>query len=444
MTLAREAKPGPALIEEYCKQYRTIFSDVRNYEAFRDIHTGMLSNEKRKSLPAIARIVGLKNHQGLHHFLGKSKWKVEEVRKKRLDMLKEAIKRRKIRLIVDETGDPKKGTKTDYVARQYIGRLGKIENGIVAVVIYGVLEGITFPILFEVYKPKTRLKEGDVYRTKPEIASQLVEEIVKHGFNIDCILSDSLYGESSSKFLRKLEELKLEYMVAIRSNHGVWMPEGAEVIAEEWKPFERKFSDGKTEKRYVQEIIFGQRRRWTYWYITTDPETLPENATSFVKSNIQSLQYSDVGNIYGDRTWVEYGFRQSKSELGWADFRVTQYSQIERWWEIVCSTYTIITLMSLSLFEDSEHKTHPFQKDVIQSFHREFGEESSSGWKSTLNKVRVLLLPFICFNLLDFWLRLFPNPELSSGFSELIALVNHATFSIFSPPSSGQFSFSSA
>jgi len=50
----------------------------------------------------------------------------------------------------------------------------------------------------------------------------------------------------------------------------------------------------------------------------------------------------EVGNLYGNRTWMEYGFRQSKSELEWADFRVTQYSQIEKWWEIVCSAYLMI------------------------------------------------------------------------------------------------------
>lgn len=36
-------------------------------------------------------------------------------------------------LIIDETGDAKKGKSTDYVKRQYIGNLGKVENGIVAV-----------------------------------------------------------------------------------------------------------------------------------------------------------------------------------------------------------------------------------------------------------------------------------------------------------------------
>jgi SRSO17 transposase len=36
---------------------------------------------------------------------------------------------------VDETGDKKKGHSTDYVKRQYIGNLGKIENGIVVVTV---------------------------------------------------------------------------------------------------------------------------------------------------------------------------------------------------------------------------------------------------------------------------------------------------------------------
>jgi len=49
------------------------------------------------------------------------------------------VKERKIFLIIDETEDPKKGKATDYVARQYLGRLGKIDNSIVAVVSYGLI-----------------------------------------------------------------------------------------------------------------------------------------------------------------------------------------------------------------------------------------------------------------------------------------------------------------
>ncbi len=72
-------------------------------------------------------------------------------------------------LIIDETGDPKKGKATDYVAKQYLGRVGKIDNGRVAVVSYGLIDGLTFPLMFEIYKPKERLKLNDRYQSQPQI-----------------------------------------------------------------------------------------------------------------------------------------------------------------------------------------------------------------------------------------------------------------------------------
>ncbi len=52
---------------------------------------------------------------------------------------------REIAIMIDETGDRKKGSTTDYVKRQYIGNLEKIENGIVAVTAYGLLGGMKIP-----------------------------------------------------------------------------------------------------------------------------------------------------------------------------------------------------------------------------------------------------------------------------------------------------------
>lgn len=98
----------------------------------------------------------LENAQGLHHFLTRSPWEIHQFKKSRIEVILKHLKARKIPVIIDETGDPKKGKKTDYVARQYIGRLGKVENGIVSVVAYGLIKGITFPILFEVIKPNPK------------------------------------------------------------------------------------------------------------------------------------------------------------------------------------------------------------------------------------------------------------------------------------------------
>ena len=95
--------------------------------------------------------------------------------------------------------------------------------------VYGIKHGITFSLIFEIYKPKATLKSGNIYQNKPQIAAKLVTELVEKGFNIRYVLADSLYGESLTAVLRVLEKLNLQFMVSIRSNHGVWMPDTAKV-----------------------------------------------------------------------------------------------------------------------------------------------------------------------------------------------------------------------
>jgi integrase len=57
------------VIDGYCDRYRNLFGDVRNFECFKQLHVGILSELPRKTLPEIAKLVGLKDGQSLHHFL---------------------------------------------------------------------------------------------------------------------------------------------------------------------------------------------------------------------------------------------------------------------------------------------------------------------------------------------------------------------------------------
>ena len=175
MTIGREAKETVKFVDEYGEQYRTLFTDVRSFEYFKELHIGLISEVRRKSLPAIAQVVGEADSQGLHHFVAEGNWQVEKLREKRLVLLKQALGERHFILCIDETGDKKKGTSTDYTARQYIGNLGKLENGVVSVNAYGVLDTITFPLVFKIFKPEKRLKAGDVYKSKPELAIELIQ-----------------------------------------------------------------------------------------------------------------------------------------------------------------------------------------------------------------------------------------------------------------------------
>jgi SRSO17 transposase len=312
---------------------------VRNYECFKYLHLGIISTLKRKSLPEIAKVVSINSAQSLHHFLANSHGSVNQLKQRRLNKIKKALNGNAITVVIDETGDRKKGKKTDYVARQYLGSVGKIDNGIVSVNAYGVYSHITFPLSVKIFKPKGTLREEDKYKTKIELASEIITELVEEGFNIELVLADSFSGESS-QFIRKIALYNLAYVVAIRSNHGVWLPANQSVRANKWCKFERTFSNQKSEIRYIREIVYGKKRAISYWEITTDPETLPENSTTFVMTNLQGNLKKILGDLYGLRTWVEYGFRQCKQELGWTDYRLTNFQHIERWWEIIFCVYT--------------------------------------------------------------------------------------------------------
>jgi len=351
MVEPRQPVPTVKFIDEYCQIYQNIFPEVRSFEAFKYLHVGMISDIKRKTLPSIAKVIGLDNHQALHHFLTQSPWDVKELSQQRLELILYVLQGRPIVLIIDETGDKKKGDATDYVKRQYIGNLGKTDNGIVAVTAYGVLSGLTFPLLFEVYKPRERLQPGDQYLTKPEIAAKMIKQLRAMGFKFNLVLADSLYGESSKNFIQILEELNLNFIVAIRSNHKAWGVTDAKVKYSKWQRFKRVFSDLSSEDRYIREIICGDNPEIKYWQITTDKEELPKNTTWYVMSKFPNITPREVGNFYGLRTWVEYGLKQSKNELGWADFRLTNYPQIEKWWEIIFSAYLMVSLHSEQLLK---------------------------------------------------------------------------------------------
>ncbi len=366
------------------------------------------------------------------------------------------MKERKIKLVIDETGDRKKRKKTDYVARQYLGSIGKIDNGIVSVNAYGVYENITFPLVFKIFKPKGTLKESDIYKTKIELASCIVTELIEFGFKIELVLaertthggefdsppvSSSSYGEASS-FIRTLDKHNLPWVLAIRSNHGVWLSSEDKVRANKWCKFERTFSDQSSETRYIREIIYGKRNRRkdlsasTYWEITTDPETMPENSTSFVMTNIQatrSKMKKQIGNLYGLRTWVKYGFRQCKQELRWTDYRFTNFKEIDKWWEIIFSAYWMISFHDKVFCNlNQSHALSDFnlqsQKSVTDfTFHQQWSNKR--GWKTTLNNFRLIIQPTILFWMIIPWLDIFPNRSLLLGFHRLIAVMNQFYFS---------------
>jgi len=76
----------------------------------------------------------------------------------------------------------------------------------------------------------------------------MIDELRDYGFKMKLVLADSLYGEGG-KFVRKLEEHNLDYIISIRSNHAVLMPSHERVRENRWYKFTRVFSDQTSEER---------------------------------------------------------------------------------------------------------------------------------------------------------------------------------------------------
>jgi SRSO17 transposase len=179
-------------VDDYGALYQDVFPDVRSFALFKLLHVGLIAEIPRKPLPAIAKTVGLPNGQSWHHFFSDSPWNVDVFRQRRGSIRQRTLHERPVVLCIDETGDKKKGRTTDYVARQSIGRLGKIDAGLVSVNAYGVLEGITFPRMFEVFKPRPSRKVTDGYQTKPQLALQLLRELKARGVPFHRVVADRL------------------------------------------------------------------------------------------------------------------------------------------------------------------------------------------------------------------------------------------------------------
>jgi len=430
MVTPRAAVSTVAFIDDYCQHYQKLFDDVRNFEAFKFLHLGVISEIPRKTLPAIARTVGLKDSQSLHHFLRDAVWDVNRVREIRLWLTLLAIGDEEIVLCIDETGDKKKGKATDYVARQYIGNLGKTENGIVSVNAYGVVNGITYPLLFKIFKPRSRLQAGDKYKTKPELAGEIIQELKALGFKIKLVLADSLYGESGD-VIGILEKLNLQFIVAIRSNHTVLMSPGARVRYNRWHGYLQQLSHRQPEQRFIREIIFGKRRSLRYFQITKDDSPDPQGDNSwYIMTNLQGKIETAIAQMYSMRMWIEYGFKQVKNELGWADFRLTDYASISRWWEIVYSAYLLVSMQATSFQKatvntrQSSRKQQHIHNSQMAEYNKHPWWESGTTWKSTLNNLRLIIQPYIFYCLIQPWLQVFPIPGFRRCFLRLISIMN--------------------
>lgn len=378
-----ESAPGP--LEDYAAHFDDLFSKRAQREGFRRYLEGLLlAEERNKTLTALANtepVVGAqrKEAQSLQWFLTESTWDPEEINRRRVELILEdsqTAPQKSGALVIDETGDRKDGKATAHVGKQYLGGIGKVDNGVVSVSSLYADERLYYPLEVEPYTPEHHFEGGKkdpLFRTKPQIAWELVEQALKMELPFRAVVADSLYGENTD-FCETLLEANIPFVMALGPSHAWWAPpeqvgnvwEAALVSTVsswsgpeqpgDWVGLERSFRDGRVEQWWALEAEggpYGPERSERLVVVTTDPATLPERSTSYLVTNLpapgceraQKSQHSvadlaEVARLYALRSWIEQSYKQVKNSLGWAHYQVRKDLSIRRHWQLVCCAFS--------------------------------------------------------------------------------------------------------
>jgi SRSO17 transposase len=265
--------PAPGPLEDYAAQFDALFTRLAQRRGLRAYLQGLLlPRDPNKTMTALAGaepVVGAQHGavQGLQWFVTESSWDHQQVNRRRVQLLvadPATAPHDQGVLVLDDSGDRKAGRRTAHVARQWLGSLGKTDNGIVAVSSLWADERVYWPVDVVPYTPPSRLPRGRTdpgFRTKPQLAAELVEAARQAGIGFCAVVADCFSGDNEG-FVQALGRAGVAYVLAVKPRKGAWAPEeethtpveaagqlawsGPEQPGD-WAPVTRRFRDGHTE-----------------------------------------------------------------------------------------------------------------------------------------------------------------------------------------------------
>jgi SRSO17 transposase len=231
---------GEARLESFLEDVGALLHDKRRKASFATYALGLLGEGDRKSVePIAARAVGGAAHvdaahQRLLHFLTDSVWDDRAVRRlvARYALKFMAAEQPVEASVIDDTGFLKQGSHSVGVQRQYTGSAGKVANCQVGVSLSLVTRSDHLPIDFELYLPtswtedaarrrEARIPDDVVFKTKPELALEMLTRAHQDGLPLGVVLADAGYG-NSSEFRHGMHRLGLPYSVGVGSTSKVF------------------------------------------------------------------------------------------------------------------------------------------------------------------------------------------------------------------------------
>ncbi|MGW0883475.1 IS701 family transposase [Streptomyces sp. NPDC002671] len=382
MTRRLPCPPAPGPLEAYAARFDDLLSTLAQRRGFREYLTGLLlPRDRNKTLTCLAGsepVVGAQHPsvQRLQFFLSESTWDHEQVNARRVELLladPATAPHAGGVLVIDDSGDRKDGKATAHIGRQWLGRLGKTDNGIVTVTTCWADENLYYPLHAVPYSPAHHFPKGKSdpdFRTKLQIAAELARTAKAAGVTFRAVAADCAYGDQDG-FRRQLDAAGLPFVMALKPSHGTWAygkdaytpADAARALTwtdpehpGDWTAVERTFRDGHTETWWAADAHLG------WWgpdgnvrlvVATTDPDTLPTQATWYLATDLPrpgspreadspepAADLHEIVRIYGIRHWIEQSYKQVKDELGWADFQVRSDTAIRRHQTLVTCAFS--------------------------------------------------------------------------------------------------------
>ena len=265
----------------------------------------------------------------------------------------------------DETSAVKQGTKTPGVQRQYLGCVGKVDNGIVTVHL-GVCKG-RFKVLIDadLYlpqdwsndRPRCRaagIPDDVVYRPKWQIALEQLDRACANGVRLDWLTFDEEYGKRPG-FVAGLDQRRLRFVGAVPRNFSCLAAHrsgrrpdeqtkgrpAAEVVQassaflkQSWRRLRlsRQTEPDQVWRVKAARVWLSSGEGWsagTYWLIWASNDETGEEKF-FLSNAAEDTPVEVLVRVAFRRANVEHSFRVCKTELGFSHFEGRNYVALMR------------------------------------------------------------------------------------------------------------------
>lgn len=239
MAYELDAEPQRRLTD-YFDTIGKILGHSSRRQSFAMYALGLLSEAERKSMePISARATGTPHHadaahQKVHHFVANSDWSDRDVRTAAATYALGAMQQVEpvVAWIIDDTGFLKQGHHSVGVQRQYTGSAGKTANCQIGVSLTVATRTMQLPIDFELFLPqswiddaerrrKAKIPQEMVFKSKLDLALEMIERAARANIGGKIILADSFYGHSGP-FRDAVHLMGFDYGMAIYGTDQMW------------------------------------------------------------------------------------------------------------------------------------------------------------------------------------------------------------------------------